>query len=78
MDIRPFMTSFLNSIFGIFTSCFNILDSIQFNGISLLSYIICIQIILIILPLLLTLTKTKGVKGKSNARQKESKSTDEE
>lgn len=76
MDIGAFISQFIGSILSIFSQCFGMLDSISFNGISLLTYIISVQVMLIVLPLLLTLTKTKGVRGKSNAR-KESKSNED-
>lgn len=76
MDIGAFISQFIGSMLSIFSQCFGMLDSISFNGVSLLTYIISVQVMLIVLPLLLTLTSSKGLRGKSKSR-KESKTNEE-
>ena len=57
-NITPFMTWWINLIINTFTTLFNILDSFEFMGTTLLEVIISIVIISAILPILLTLANT--------------------
>lgn len=60
MDITNFMTWFINQIINIFTFIFNLLDSIEFMGTTLLKVILFIQILAIIIKILLTVSKNTG------------------
>lgn len=60
-DISGFMSSFLNEIIKFFVSCFNILDSISFNGISLLDFIITVFVLGVAIPLVITLLPSRAV-----------------
>ena len=44
-DISTFMTWWLNQVIGIITYCYNVLDSLQFGGTSVLRLILTITII---------------------------------
>lgn len=76
-DISGFMVWFINQVVSIFSSCFNLLDSITFAGTSLLKVLITILILIPLLSVVLTLFHNGGSlgyrSGKSD-RVKESKS----
>lgn len=57
-DITNFVNEFLVLIIDIFSRCYSILDSITFNGISLLQYIITILVLSAVLSILFTLIST--------------------
>lgn len=79
MDISNFISTFVSLMVTGVTESFVILDSISFNGVSLLWYIISIALIGVFLPVLLTLVKTRRVNGRSNTRSKSSsKGSDDE
>lgn len=57
-DISNFMTWFIGEVVKIFTSFFNILDSIQFSGTSLLKICIVVLIFSALFPVILTLSQS--------------------
>lgn len=60
MDISSFMSWFITEVVSIFTYSYNLLNSIQFGGTSLLKVIIFINIIIPFLYLIITVTPTTG------------------
>lgn len=71
MDISGFMSWFINQVITIFTKSFNILDSIQFAGTSLLKVIITIAILVPLVGVVLTISKNVSVIGQRSERIKE-------
>ena len=65
------MTWFVNQVINLFTWGFNLLNSIEFWGTSLLKILITIVIIGAILPVLLTIGKTTAEIGEHNLAVKE-------
>lgn len=63
MDISGFFNQFFGYILTWFQWVYNTLDSITFNGISLLDYSISILLISAVLPLVITLIRTHRVGG---------------
>lgn len=69
-NITPFMTWWVNLVVNTFTRLFNILDSFEFAGTTLLEVIISIVIISAMLPILLTIANTITVQSnKAQARR---------
>ena len=60
-DITNFMQTFLSSIIDIFSTVFNQLSSITFNGISLLSYTIAVFVLTSAIPLVVSLLNNRSV-----------------
>ena len=60
MNITNFITWFINQVIIIFSKVFNLLNSIECLGTSLLKVILFIQILAIIIKLLLTISNNTG------------------
>ena len=71
MDITEFMTWFVNQVVTIFTKSFEILNSIEFAGTSLLKVIITITILVPLLGVVLTISANENVVGETSKRIKE-------
>ena len=71
MDITSFITWFIESIIGILTWCFNLLNNITFYNISLLQYIISLLILGVILEIIFTLVSSNGIKNSKEYMRKE-------
>lgn len=74
MDITNFITWFINQVVIIFTKSFNILDSIQFAGTSLLKVIVTIVILVPLTGVVLTISQNVSVIGQRSEKIKERKS----
>lgn len=61
MDITNFMTWFVAQTVKIFTSFFNLLDSITFAGTSVLKVSVTVIILSSLLGVILTIGKTSGI-----------------
>lgn len=61
MDITNFMTWFINLFVDLLKFVFNTLDSITFNGTSLLRYSIFVVLIIPIMTILFTLVSNRNV-----------------
>ena len=61
MDISNFINWFINQVINIFSWAFNLLDSITFNGTSLLKVIVTIIIIGVLIPVILTISQNVSV-----------------
>ena len=59
MDVTSQLNSFFSCFLDIIGDCFGILDSIKFNGISLLVFNICIFILGIVIPIIITVVKSR-------------------
>lgn len=64
-DISSFLNEFFELILSIFVNCYNILDSITFNGISLLQYILTLNVLSALILVLFTIVPSYSV---SNAK----------
>lgn len=73
MDITNFMNWFLNMFLNIFKFIYNTLDSITFNGISLLKYMICVVVLFPILTILFTLVTSDRLFKNASEIRKENK-----
>lgn len=73
MDITNFITWFINQVISIFTKCFNIMDSIQFAGTSLLKVIVTIAILVPLIGVVLTISQNVSVISQKSERIKEKK-----
>jgi len=71
MDISNFINWFINQVINIFSWAFNLLDSITFNGTSLLKVIITIIIIGVLIPVILTISQNVSVIGQRSEKIKE-------
>lgn len=71
MDISNFMTWFVDQVISIFTWAFNLLDSIQFWGTSLLKLSVTIIIINAMIPIILTLVNKGTSIAEYNIKVKE-------
>lgn len=60
MDITNFMTWFIDQFINIISYVFNLLNSIQFMGTSLLKVILFVQILTITIKILLTISQNSG------------------
>ncbi len=69
-DISGFFSSFLNSILSMFGSFFDTLDSISFNGISLLDFTITLFVLGVAIPLVITLLPSRAVSSVREYDQK--------
>lgn len=74
-DISSFMSSFIDSIISIFESVFLTLSSIQFLGVSLLSYIIAIVVLSAAIPIIVSIVS--GGYSSSRSYYKRSRSRSE-
>lgn len=74
MDITNFISWFLTQTLNIFTWFFNLLDSIKFYNVSLLSFCITIVIISVLIPVILTITKGDKINSERSSSKKASKS----
>lgn len=77
MDITEFMTWFLSQVLQLFTKIFNLLDSIQFMGTSLLKVILTILILSVLIPVILTISKSTNFVGTKADKIKSRRSNDE-
>ncbi len=68
MDITYFINWFIEQVFKIFSKCFSILDSITFNGTSLLELSITIFILSALIPVILTIGQTVRINGQRSER----------
>lgn len=68
MDITNSIVWIFNTLFSLIGQIFNLLDSIKFSGISLLDFIIFLNIISVVIPLLFARLKSnpKAERGKSD------------
>ena len=73
MDITSFITWFIESILGILTWCFNLINNITFYNISLLQYIISLLVLGVILEIIFTLVSSNGIKNSKEYMRKEKK-----
>ena len=71
MDISNFINWFINQVINIFSWAFNLLDSITFNGTSLLKVIITIIIIGVLIHVILTISQNVSVIGQRSEKIKE-------
>lgn len=71
MDITNFMNWFINMFLSLFKFIYDTLDSITFNGISLLQYFITILVLIPILTILFTLVTSDKVWNQNNEKRKE-------
>lgn len=71
MDISNFINWFINQVINIFSWAFNLLDSITFNGTSLLKVIVTIIIIGVLIPVILTISQNVSVIGQRSEKIKE-------
>ena len=77
MDITDFMTWWLSQVLQLFTKIFNLLDSIQFMGTSLLKVILTILILSVLIPVILTLSRSTNFVGSKAEKIKDRRSNDE-
>ena len=77
MDITEFMTWWLSQVLQLFTKIFNLLDSIQFMGTSLLKVILTILILSVLIPVILTISKSTNFVGSKADKIKSRRSNDE-
>lgn len=77
MDITDFMTWWLSQVLQLFTKIFNLLDSIQFMGTSLLKVILTVLILSILMPVILTISKSTNFIGSKADKIKSRRSNDE-
>lgn len=77
MDITEFMTWFLSQVLQLFTKIFNLLDSIQFMGTSLLKVILTILILSVLIPVILTISRSTNFIGSKADKIKSRRSNDE-
>lgn len=71
MDITNFMAWFVNQVINMFSWFFNILDSIQFAGTSVLRVLITIAILVPLVGVFLTLSKNVNVIAQRSERIRE-------
>lgn len=69
MDISVFFNQFVESFYYMFEDFYNILDSIRFNGISLLSFIITIVILGAVLPIIINLGRSHAIGSKHDYKR---------
>ena len=77
MDITDFMIWWLSQVLQLFTKIFNLLDSIQFMGTSLLKVILTILILSVLIPVILTISKITNFVGTKADKIKSRRSNDE-
>ena len=77
MDITDFMTWWLSQVLQLFTKIFNLLDSIEFMGTSLLRVIVTILILSVLIPVILTISKSTNFVGSKADKIKSRRSSDE-
>lgn len=77
MDITEFMTWWLSQVLQLFTKIFNLLDSIQFMGTSLLKVILTILILSVLIPVILTISRSTNFVGSKADKIKSRRSSDE-
>ena len=77
MDITEFMTWWLSQVLQLFTKIFNLLDSIEFMGTSLLRVIVTILILSVLIPVILTISKSTNFIGSKADKIKSRRSSDE-
>lgn len=63
MDITNFMQWFINQVITLFTQIFNLMNSIEFMGTSLLKLILTIVILSTIIPVLFTIIQRKDIQN---------------
>lgn len=71
MDISYFINWFIDQVINIFSWAFNLLDTITFNGTSLLKVIVTIIIIGVLIPVILTISQNVSVIGQRSEKIKE-------
>lgn len=69
MDITNFVSSFITEMVSLFSYVVNTLDTIEFFGFSLLSYIITLFIISSVVPLVISIVQKVGVRRGSRSRR---------
>lgn len=69
-NITPFMTWWVNIVINTLTKLFNMLDSFEFMGTTLLEVTISIVIISAMLPILLTIANTTRISVEKAERRK--------
>lgn len=77
MDITEFMTWWLSQVVRMFTYFYNLLDSIQFMGTSLLKVILTILILSVLIPVILTISRSTNFIGSKAEKIKDRRSNDE-
>ena len=77
MDITESMTWWLSQVLQLFTKIFNLLDSIQFMGTSLLRVIVTILILSVLIPVILTISRSTNFVGSKAEKIKDRRSNDE-
>lgn len=73
MDITSFINWFLDQFIKLFKFLFNTLDSITFNGISLLDYIITVFVLIPIVTTLFTLVTSDKLWNSKSERSRSKK-----
>lgn len=71
MDITRFINWFIDQIVSLVSYFFSLLTLIEFNGTSLLSFIISLIVIGLVLDLLVISARTRRVKNTSHSKQAE-------
>ena len=77
MDITEFMTWWFSQVLQLFTKIYNLLDSIQFMGTSLLKVVLTILILSVLIPVILTISKSTNFVGTKADKIKSRRSNDE-
>lgn len=82
MDISSFFNSFLNLMVTGVTYCFNTLDRISFNGVTLLQFCLWVMILSALIPIVFTVVRTQSSKlnsrrSSASSRKQESSSSEE-
>lgn len=75
MDISVFFNWFMNEIVKLFKSFFNILDSITFNGVSLLQFSLWCLILSALIPIIFSIARTQSGRMSYSGRTKGQKSS---
>lgn len=78
MDISRFMSWFLGQMVGLVGWTFDILDSITFNGISILDFLIGVLLLSVIIPILITLVKSRRTPNSRESSKASSKEDSKE
>lgn len=73
-DISFFVNWMANLFLSLFSFMFNLLDSIKFNGISILSYSVTLMILSCLIPLLISFAGYEYRQNQRNERRNRSKS----
>lgn len=70
IDLTSFVNTYISGVLDVVSRYYQILDNIQFFGVSLLTYCITLVLITVSLPLIITLTKSGIRTSKRSYREK--------